>query len=633
MKKIRQILVSILAFSMVFNCVGCKNSDKKETNSEFVTIKGEYLVENGKSEYKIVIPEEAGNLIQVAASEFNLFFSEATGVNLPIVTEAGSNDKIISIGETACLDETDITYEYSELGRDGYKIITIDDDLYLIGGSEYGSLYAVYELLEYLVDYDFYAKDCYTVAQGVKEVPLYDFDVTDIPDIPLRMASDGVVTSDSSTMYRMRVRPYIENFIVVNGMWAHNSFAYVKDSPDANLKWYNTSKTQLCYTAHGDEDEYKKMLNASFETLKVALMNDTEKESVTFTMEDNYDTCTCESCNAIVEEYGAISATIILFLNDLNQIVRDWFTTEEGQEYARDLRIIFFAYHGYEEAPVTYNEETGIYEANNGIQLDEGVYCQLCPIETDYYRPLTAKENEQSYQNMRGWTDMAKGNLYLWYYSTNFSYYLVPFDYFDSMLENYQFAVESDAYYMFDQRQHDESGVLTGWSNLKSYLNYKLAWDVEEDVAELTDKFFDAYFGPASDKMREVFNELRVLTNYQKENKELGGSRSLNLHIVSEEYWPKDVLERWLDCFDEAEDMIDVLKEKNQKQYKLYRDHINGEKLSVLYLFVECYSYNTSEDVINAHKSEFKELGNYFGLTNLDEATSISELYSKWGVN
>lgn len=628
MKKIRRILISILIISMIFSCVGC-GKDTETVSNGLTAIKGKYLVNDGVSEYKIVVSKDAGSVIQVAPAEFNKFFSESTGVNLPVVTddEIQSGDKYISIGETTLLKDAGISYDYDELGRDGYKIITEGDNLYLIGGADYGSLYAVYGLLEYIIDYDFFAEDCYTIAQGVEQIPLYEFDITDIPDIALRTASDGVVESSQTTLYRMRVRPYLEHFLVVNGKWAHNSLAYVQDSPDANAKWYNSGRTQLCYTAHGDEAEYNKMQNACFETLKKTLMEDIEKSSVMFTIEDNYDICSCEACNAMTEKYGAISSTIILFLNDLNALVKDWFETEEGEPYARDLKIIFFAYNSYEAAPASYNEETGKYEANEGIQLDEGVYCQLCPIFMDYYKPITDESNEEYCINMQKWIDMVEGKLYLWYYSTNFRFYLVPYDYFDTMVENYRFAIDGGTYYLFDQRQFNETGVVTGWSALKNYMNYKLAWDIEENVEELYDNFFDGYFGPASDDMREVFDGLRVLTNYNKENKNLGGRRSIYLEILDEEYWPKDVLEQWLNCFESAETKIADLKEKNPSQYEMYRDHINGEKLSVLYLFIQCYSYNTSEEVIDAYKTEFKQLAESFGLTYQAENQTISDFY------
>ena len=633
MKKLRQLLIFTLVISMVLGCLGCTTN--KETSSNGVdVVKGKYLLEDGTSMYKLVIPKQESSLMQIAVSEFNKFFSESTGVTLPVITddEIGTAEHFISIGETNLLKETDITYEYEELGRDGYKIVTKGENVYLIGGGEYGSLYAVYELLNHLIDYDFFAADCYTVAKGVSEIPLYEFELTDVPDIDYRMASDGIVTGDTYTLYRLRYRPHSEMFINVKGQWTHNCLEYVQDAPEANAKWYNREKTQLCYTAHGDAAEYEKLLNASFATMKEELIATPDRDSIMFTNKDNHDVCECDACNKIVEEYGAISASIILFMNDLNAMVREWFETEEGKPYARDLRIVFFAYTGYEAAPVTYDEAKDEYIPNKDIHLDEGVYCQLAIIKNDYYRLLTDKENAEYYNNLRAWSKLAGENLYLWLYSTNFFYYLAPYDCFDSFAESYRLAKECNAFYMFDQRQTDERGVLTGWSYLKTYLCSKLAWNADQDVGELTDKFFEGYFGPAADDMREVFDQMRTLTNYNKKHNGLGGDSSIYHQVVSDTYWPKDVLVRWLDCYEKAEKSIANLQEENPKLYQQYLDHIWAEKLSTLYLYVECYNFNTSVDVIDAYKAEFKEIADHFNITQVSEGKNISNLYDKWGL-
>lgn len=632
MKKLRQILAVLLVISMAIPLYGC-NKDT-ETTGGLKIISGKHLVEDGKSEYTIVIPEDAEDLIDIAADEFNKFFSESTDLTLPIVTDkdVDGNGKYISIGETTLLGSTDIQYDYSELGRDGYKIITRGDIIYLIGGGDYGTLYAVYGILSYLVDYDFFYKDCYTVQKGVTEIPLYDFDITDVPDIATRTSSDGVIGSDAYTLYRMRVRPYEEDFVSV-GSWVHNAFNYVENDERVNATWYNDEKTQLCYTTHGNEDEYNNMLDASFQTMKAALMKEPEKTTISFTNMDNRDICKCDACQEMVDEYGAISATCILFLNDLSEVVKEWFETEEGKPYARDLKIFFFAYSSYEAVPATYNEETQKYELNNGLTIDDNVYCFLAPIFVDYYRGISSKINQDYYNNVKAWGDVTGHSLALWYYSTNFSDYMTIYDTFNGMQENYQFAVENGATYLFDQRSHNEYSFVTGWSNLKSYLSSKLAWDAEADVPTLIDKFFEGYFGPAADDMRSFYDEMRTLTEYNIENNELSELRSIYKKVSVETYWPKDVLKGWLSYCESAEEKIASLKEKNPSQYEMYHEHINGEKLSVLYLFVECYSYNTSEDVIDAYKAEFKDIATTLNISLYSESVDISELYSRWGID
>ena len=631
MTKFRRIIILVFILSMMLSIAGC-DSDSNTADAGRPVVDGQYLASNGETEYKIVIPENASSLIQIAVSDFNKFFSEATGVSMPVVkdSEFNGDGKFISVGETTLLKNTEITYSFDELGRDGYKIITEGDDLYLIGGADYGSMYASYELLEILVGFDFFAEDCYTVTKGLTQVPLYDLSMTDIPDFPIRVASDKIVESSNQMLYRLRERPQSENFLTVKNYWAHNSIKYIEDSPDVNDSWYNNSKTQLCYTAHGDEAEYGKMLNAAFDSMKEALIQTTDRDGVTFTMEDNHDYCNCSACTAMTEQYGALSSTIILFLNDLNSMVREWFETEEGKPYARDLRIVFFAYNSYEAAPASYNESTGKYEPINGIKMDDGVYCMLAPIQMDYYRPSTDPLNQEYYTNLKAWGDFANGNLYLWYYSTNFWNYLAPYDCFDSFAENYRVAAEYNTFYLFDQRQTDESGAITGWSTLKDYICSKLAWDVNENPEELTDKFFEGYFGPAAPEMRVIFDQLRLLTEYNKEHNEMGGNATIYLSLTDEKFWPKDVLQQWMVQYDLAVEKIAPLKESNPALYESYLEHIQKEKISTLYLLVECYSYNTSVTLIDAYKAEFKELADKLGVTKYHESSDISNLYDKW---
>jgi hypothetical protein len=635
MIKFRRVIILAFILSMVLSCVGCGDSSTNTVEGNIPVVDGQYLADNGETDYQIVIPAGSGGLLQIAASDLSRFFSEATGVTIPVVkdSEINGNGQYISIGQTTLLQNTNITYPYDELGRDGYKIITEDDDLYLIGGGDYGSLYAAYELLEILVDYDYFAEGCYTLSKGLTQVPLYKLNVTDVPDIPIRIVSDGVAESSNQTLYRLRQRPQSENFVNVNGYWAHNSLQYVKDSPNVNDKWYNTAKTQLCYTAHGDATEYSNMLTACLETMKKSLIQTPDRDGITFTIEDNSDYCNCSACNAKTSEYGALSSTVILFLNDLNKMVREWFETDEGKPYARDLRIVFFAYNAYEAAPATYNESTGKYVANGGIKLDDGVYCMLAPIRMDYYKPITDSFNQEFYNNVKSWGDMADGNLYLWYYSTNFWNYLAPYACFDSFAENYRVAAQNNVYYLFDQRQTDERGALTGWSTLKDYICSKLAWDVEQNPAELTDKFFEGYFGPAAPEMREIFDQMRLLTSYNQEHNELGGYSTIYLALTDEKFWPKDILKQWLDGYDRAEAKIESLKETNPALYQSYLERIAMEKLSTLYLFVECYSYNTSAELIDAYKAEFKQWADKFGIIKVYESHDISILYDKWGLN
>lgn len=636
MKYLKYLLTSVLACCVIFSgCNGCDGGEKPDGGDGDIPVsEGDWLVEDGTSEYKIVIPQDGDAILDIAADELKNFFYEATSVELPVIDDTQTDGgKYISIGDTALLASSGIECSQEELGTDGYKIVEKDKNIYLAGATDYASLYSVYGLLEYLFDYDYFASGCYALDTGVEELPLYKFDVTDVPDIESRTASDGVVEGDMYDLLRMRVRPYLEDFITINNKWCHNSFEYVSDAdPSGEIsEWYSADGSQLCYTAHGDKDKYDALLNAVVDKLKEALIAQPARNCVTLTMEDNFDYCTCGACKAVIEEYGAISASIILFLNDVDDMIDEWFLTEEGAPYARELKLLFFAYLGYEDAPAGYNAEKGVYEAKGGLTLNDGVYCYLCPINMDYYKPITDAFNETYYNTVKAWADITD-DLYLWYYSANYNYYLAPYDNFDSMQTNYRFAVESGAVYLFDLRQHDESGAVTGWSALKNYLNYKLAWDCDADVAALTDRFFENYFGPAADEMRAMFDSMRFLTNYNKDNNGLGGTRSLYQLIIDEKFWPKDILKSWIGYCDSALEKISPLKDADPERWQSLTDRIEGEKVSPLYLFVECYSYNTPSEVIQDYKSQFKTIADRLKISKYAEGYDISTLYSKWGI-
>ena len=46
---------------------------------------------------------------------------------------------------------------------------------------------------------------------------------------------------------------------------------------------------------------------------------------ITFTMEDNFNTCNCEHCQALKERYGASIAPLVLFVNEVARRLKAWY--------------------------------------------------------------------------------------------------------------------------------------------------------------------------------------------------------------------------------------------------------------------------------------------------------------------
>ena len=92
-------LATLMLCSFASACKG--NGDANQSNSaqeELIEVEpmlpatvaetGQYIVENGTSDYAIVIPLEAEQILQSAASELQGFIEKASGAKLPIENDA-----------------------------------------------------------------------------------------------------------------------------------------------------------------------------------------------------------------------------------------------------------------------------------------------------------------------------------------------------------------------------------------------------------------------------------------------------------------------------------------------------------------------------------------------------------------
>ena len=143
-------------------------------------------------DYRIVIPAKADFYENYAKDELLDLYKMATGKTLAVVNDSvlfESNAKIISIGRTNLLLESNVKAEYSALGRDGYRIALDGDSLFLVGGGSYGTVYSVYGFMERQFGYKFYNPDEIYFAKPENNV-IGEYDVTEIPTFENRTADN-----------------------------------------------------------------------------------------------------------------------------------------------------------------------------------------------------------------------------------------------------------------------------------------------------------------------------------------------------------------------------------------------------------------------------------------------------------
>ena len=105
------------------------------------SLTSDYLVQNGKSDYVILIPDGIDATISNAANELQALFYEATGATLNIVSDSQVDNaaKVISLGNTQKAATNKISVDDLGLNTHGYIIKTVDESVYIKdGGSSFG---------------------------------------------------------------------------------------------------------------------------------------------------------------------------------------------------------------------------------------------------------------------------------------------------------------------------------------------------------------------------------------------------------------------------------------------------------------------------------------------------------------
>lgn len=631
---ISMLLAAVLFTSLLVGCQGGAQTNGEVKEQEKQNVKAEIpateydLVSAGKSDYFILIPDNATENENYAAQELQLFIKEATGAELIICkeNEADKAGSFLSVGDTTASQESGVTPTYEEVNSNGFVLKTVGDDCYLKGFSDLGTRNAVYEWLVYSIDWEIYAED-EIVYNETTDLKLLAFDQTVVPSIEWR-ANNGPSVYNHELAYRMRKNLFEE--VYLHGRLVHNSMTFVDptvyDYQSEEYKdWYsekqvNGRPAQLCYSNEEMGEEYIKNLLAELEgaTANVVILG----------MEDNVEWCTCEECTASKDKYGTDSAVIIKFANKVQEAVNDW--NKENRVGKTPIKCVFFAYYETSEPPVTYNEETKTYEAiDESVMLHEDLGVMFAPILASYSQLFTAEINADVKRQMEGWGALTD-NLHAWTYAFHTGQNFICKNTFEIVQGNYQFLIENGTSALYDQTNGAQQVPDTGWASAQFYVQSKLMWDASLNMEELLDDFFDNYFDVASDTMREIFNEERKwLTHVYTD---LGALGRINDNLLSTEYWTYPYLKRALSQFDEAYKEIEVYRESNPERYKQLYERITLETIQYRYIMISLYGTNYTDAELLNMKYAFKKDAGLLGLVVYREGVSIETLWNEWGI-
>ena len=628
--------IFFILLAAIFMFTACTNTDpkpeeistkKNSTHEMEYTKTANYLVNEGSSEYCIVYPNSATDIVKLAVSELTLFFEEATGITLKAITDNGlkfdTEKKYISIGSTALLNEAGIELNKNDLKSGGYIIKTVGKSIFLAGGY-YGDLYAVYGYLKLQFGFTVYTEDEVYINTGITSTNLIDFNVKDIPDIEYRQSGYSLT---KNALHRLKLNSTGDVFIPTNGAVYHNVLKLVPYSVygTEHPEWYVWGKinnveqpVQLNFTA-----DKAGLSEAVLNEMKKYITSNPNIDNIAFTQEDNPYWSDNEATKANYEKYGTYAAEYIQFVNICAKGIKQWLKeTNSG----RNVKICIFAYANTRKPPVKKDENDKWVPIDDTVILEDNVVVIIACSQYSYYS-LYDDKNKENRLIYDQWKAICNEAFFWSYNQTYFSHYYVPHPGINAMQQNYQFFYEYDGVFLYDQGQWNQP-VATDWSKLKTYLQSELEWDVYQDPNILVDNFFDNYYKAASKPMKELFDKeqqwLSYLVEVAGEVDSSFSESNVDNFMLTEKSWPENLLISLLNKIDEAYAAIESCRNTDPELYKKIYDRINLESLSIRFLRYHLYSkYYPDEIKAEWHDSLYNDSVS-LGLTYYAETKKLS---------
>ena len=673
---------------------------EKTLHRKTITETDRVFTSDGKTDYAILVGA-SGEEIGKAATFLSGQIGACTGAYPSIVFDTdqdlvvdGSEEEIVWNNEAKYLVLSHEALERqagvqwasdADLSYSGYMIKSVGGSVFMKVNSVYGYQTVSQSFCREVLGYEWYAEDTIVFTKSGSTLP--DMDIVEKPDFDFIYRSGYVSTGGKFASGQTDNETFVMTqgeTVATDSKFVHNSYDYLppekycdesnpaqyhpkwysdKAGIDANRDPLNIVPHQLCYSCHGDAEEYELMLQTAAESMMKFLQKQPSPCTITFTQQDVWTACDCETCTAATEAFGAVASTYIMFLNDLDDIVQKKLQEEADETGTpkRELTILFFAYRATKDAPVSGNSKEDYAVAKNpdnkivldgktytlpykktypdGIRCNENVGCFWAPIEAQYNKSFydeSSGTNETFRTNLEKW-GLVTDKLYAWIYDTNFVDFLFPFNSYDSLFETVRCLKENNATFIFGQAQgiYGSYGnyVTTCFGSFKTYCNLTVPFDVNQNYGTLTDKWFANYFRDAAAPMREFYEKMATYLRLLEEKyPQIFTGSQKDAFISQPQYWPVALMEDWLALCDKAYAAVAKYEASDAELYAVLVRHIKIETIFPRFVICENYGGYYTNAQIGQFRQEFYDDCQELGIQLYSEHVPISTWFEKWGV-
>ena len=480
------------------------------------------LASNGKTDYVILLSEQAIPAEQFAAEELSSHLEQICGVPFAIRREYDNPlaSKAIYVGQTEFARSQGI--DFSSLGVEEWVLRSKGNNLILSGGQPRGTLYAVYEFLE--KELGCYWFDVHNqVIPKQPQLRLKAFRRQGKPAFPDRFIYTGQHGVDSDNLLRARnkdTKPKPAKLGFGYSIGTHTFWTYSNKFPEDKAEFLALNAAgkrpqstsghgpgQICLSHPGARASVLEQLRAHLAAEAAAVAASKEGREAAYaigiTQNDNHWICQCEGCSKLSREGQADSAALLDFINFLADNIKE--------EYP-DALIETWAYANTSKPPVNVRPRDNVLirvgQLNGewaGDAIRAGNPNWLPEWFPDLFRPRNHPVNREATALLESWSKLSRHSGIWGYWVLYHEGFLSPWVNLRNLHQELRLLKKFKMERIFVE---NEITPLSSFYTLKTWAGWKLMQDPSMKLQDLLDIFMPGYYGPAAKPMLGYLNHL-----------------------------------------------------------------------------------------------------------------------------
>lgn len=578
-----------------------------------------YIVEDGVSDYTIVVADDADECIMTAVSELQTYVEKISGVKLDYVNESSyTSGKAIVLGETKLCD-----VDTSSIKADGFRLVADGDNFVIAGADSRGTLYGVYTFLEEYLGVRWFTPKLEVVPESKDVVIDAALDRIVEPSFAVRRNSQAY--ADDAYRVKTKINVSFYNEATEYGgamtwvMWDVTLDRLVPDSLFSEHPEYFAMNPDGSRTTDHICLSHPEVLPIAVENARQAILDcEYDAEYIHIGQKDNSNYCYCETCSALYEEYGSVSAPTIIFTNAFADALDDEFPY---------MTFTFYAYGETDRPPVkgdlrcNENVVPVLCQLHRACRSHPLTECGAIDEQQPTFDSLFVEQDTMVAKDHAEWVKIAD-RTFIYDYTINFINTAMFFSNFETM--------QSTMKYMHDigitgYVYNCGDGHYAAFNELRNYLLCKLQWDVDADVEYHMLDFMKAYYGEeAAQYMKEIID---VQTAHTKAT---AHAFDFSWHYQAGFYSPQGVAK--LDELWEKALSADVTEEQkfNIEKDNLSWEYFKANQFIGKYSFLNPLRLKANEDLYDAFKAHGISRVSSFGLIPEKENVDFMDRPFNW---